>query len=214
MPVLAGIGEFVLAGAGAEPAETAAQSSHAARNTFRREGDFWTLTYGGTTIRAKDAKGLRDLAHLIAHPGREIHAAELYAAPARGARATGLDGIEGDAGPAIDEAARAAYKERIVELEADLAEAEADNDTGRITRARAERDALLAQLSSALGLGGRARAVGDPNERARKAVTQRIKDAIARIEREHDGLARHLSRSVRTGTFCSYEPEEPVDWVL
>jgi hypothetical protein len=43
-------------------------------------------------------------------------------------------------------------------------------------------------------------------------VTARIKDAIRRIGAAHPQLGRHLTRSVRTGTFCSYEPEQPVRW--
>jgi hypothetical protein len=45
-------------------------------------------------------------------------------------------------------------------------------------------------------------------------VTWRIRAALRRIDAVHPQLARHLLRSVRTGTFCSYEPEEPVDWRL
>jgi hypothetical protein len=37
-------------------------------------------------------------------------------------------------------------------------------------------------------------------------VQRRIRDAIRRIEGHHPGLAKHLDRSVRTGTYCAYEP--------
>jgi hypothetical protein len=40
----------------------------------------------------------------------------------------------------------------------------------------------------------------------------RIRDAIKRLGAELPGLARHLSNAVHTGTFCSYQPEEPVSW--
>ena len=45
-------------------------------------------------------------------------------------------------------------------------------------------------------------------------MTARIKDAVRRIDAAHPELGRHLARSVRTGTFCSYEPEQPVSWQL
>ena len=35
---------------------------------------------------------------------------------------------------------------------------------------------------------------------------------MGRVERELPELGRHLRASVRTGTFCSYEPERPVVW--
>ena len=70
------------------------------------------------------------------------------------------------------------------------------------------------ELSRAYGLSGRARTTGDPAERVRKAVTNRIKHSLNRIADEHEPLGRHLTNSVRTGTFCSYDPEHPVDWQL
>jgi tetratricopeptide (TPR) repeat protein len=42
--------------------------------------------------------------------------------------------------------------------------------------------------------------------RARVNVQRRIRDAIRRIEGHHPRLAEHLDRSVRTGTYCAYEP--------
>jgi len=107
----------------------------------------------------------------------------------------------------------AAYRARLAELDDDLAEAEAANDIVRAERARTERDFLLDELSSSIGLGGRARASGaDPVERLRKAVTARVRDTIRRIEAVHPELAGHLSNSIRTGTYCSYQPERPVVW--
>src|SRR6185437_9250573 len=38
-------------------------------NVFRREGDTWTLAFGGRGVALRDAKGLRDLAVLLAAPG-------------------------------------------------------------------------------------------------------------------------------------------------
>ena len=67
-------------------------------------------------------------------------------------------------------------------------------------------------MAAALGLGGRSRKLGDPSERARKAVAARIRDAIERIAIEHVELGRHLRASVNTGTFCSYAPPSPTSW--
>jgi hypothetical protein len=54
--------------------------------------------------------------------------------------------------------------------------------------------------------------VGDPVERARKSVYNRLHDAIARIEGELPELARHLRHSLRTGRTCVYQPESDVEW--
>jgi pimeloyl-ACP methyl ester carboxylesterase len=61
---------------------------------------------------------------------------------------------------------------------------------------------------------GRSRHLGSGAERARSAVTWRIRNAIRKIASAHPRLGRHLDNAVRTGTFCVYEPEAPVDWVL
>jgi hypothetical protein len=43
-------------------------------------------------------------------------------------------------------------------------------------------------------------------------VTTRIRDAIRRIAQADPELGEHLSRSVRTGTFCVYDPAAPLHW--
>ena len=77
-----------------------------------------------------------------------------------------------------------------------------------------EIEAITHELSSAFGLSGRARTTGRSFRRVRKAVTNRIKDSLSRIAGEHEPLGRHLTNSVRTGSFCSYAPEHPVVWKL
>jgi predicted ATPase len=172
-------------------------------NLFRRDGAVWHLTYRGTTIRMPDAKGLRDIATLLARPGEPV-------------RATKLAGLVAPAGadPVLDDQARAAYKARLADLDQDIDDATANNDPERAARAAAERDALIGELSHALGLGGRARRLGDDSERARKAVTARIHHAIDHLERYHPDLAAHLRAAIRTGTACVYLPAQPVDWNL
>jgi hypothetical protein len=126
-------------------------------------------------------------------------------APGRGPAAA-------DTGEVIDAQARAAYRDRLRELEEAAAEADAAADTGRSARIAAERDALVEALTQAYGLGGRFRRAGSDAERARTAVTARVKDAIRRIGEAHPDLGRHLARSVRTGTFCVYDPDQPTRW--
>jgi hypothetical protein len=191
-----------------------------APNSFLREGDFWSLTYEGVVVRLKHSKGLQDIVWLLAVPGREIAAVDLasgaHRGPARAASSIadlGL-GVETDAGNALDAEARTQYRSRLADLEEEISEAETNNDAERASRGREEREFLLAELGAAMGLGGRSRRLLDPAERARKAVTGRIHEAIAHIENLHQGLGRHLRRSVRTGSFCIYDPAEPTAWRL
>jgi non-specific serine/threonine protein kinase len=194
--------------------------SFGSQNAFAREGEFWSLSYDGVVARLRDSKGLRDIARLLAAPGREAAAVDLAAGelieivrPAARVGELGL-GVEGNAGEVLDAEARAAYRLRLSDLEEEIAEADADNDPERASRGREEREFLLAELGAAVGLGGRARKTLDPAERARKAVTGRIRDAINHIEATHPELGRHLRRSIRTGSFCVYDPPEPTNWLL
>jgi hypothetical protein len=45
---------------------------YAAANAFQRDGDVWTVRYGGRALRLKDGKGPRYLAILLAAPGRVV----------------------------------------------------------------------------------------------------------------------------------------------
>jgi hypothetical protein len=158
----------------------------------------------------KDAKGLHYLAALLRNSGQEFYAGDLLGWAA--ARA-GLS-LEGDLGPTLDSSARTAYKHRLEELQDELEEAEANNDSGRIEKARAEIDSIAQALSSAVGLGGRRRFAGSSSERARLTVTKAIKASLVRIDREHPALSQLLASTIRTGIFCSYRPDPrwPVIW--
>jgi tetratricopeptide (TPR) repeat protein len=181
--------------------------TRSSRNVFRCEGEVWTLCYAGMTVRLPDAKGLHDIARLLANPGVEIPAADLIGPAARLEATLGAD-------PTLDPHAQAAYRQRLAELAAEIDTAEADHDPERAARARAERDRLVQALSAAYGLGGRARRLGDAGERARKAVTARIRDSLARLDQRHPTLAQHLRQSIHTGAVCSYRPPEPTLWEL
>jgi hypothetical protein len=117
-------------------------------------------------------------------------------------------------GPALDARARAAYQRRIAELQEELAEAERHADIGMAAKLEDELDALTAQLVEAFGLGGRARATASSAERARTAVTRRLRATLRRLAEVDPALGRHLDNAVRTGTWCSYRPETPLRWDL
>src|SRR5262249_51539668 len=113
-----------------------------------------------------------------------------------------------------DATAKATYRQRIAELLDELAEAERFNDLGRSCRAREEVKQLELQVAGAVGIRGQDRPVRSDAERARLAVTKRIKDAIRRIREVNPDLGRHLSLHVKTGFFCGYRPdrEHPIVW--
>ncbi len=171
---------------------------------FVRRGDMWELTFDGVTVHLAPSKGLDDLARLLASPGREIHCLELAGAAVE----------ERDIGTAIDARARRESAERVRELQAEIDEADANNDRARAERARVELDQIVDELTAALGLGGRARRSGGTAERARSAVTHRIRAAIKRIDEAHPTLGRHLGVSVTSGAYCCYRPDREVTWTV
>jgi hypothetical protein len=182
---------------------------------LRRQGGLWSVTYVGTTAVLPDLKGLADLAVLLGRPGSEVPALDLaaHASGSAGQQAATyeLEGTPGDLGEQVDATARAAYAARIRELQEELDDADAAGDPERSARAREELDTLTRHLSAAYGLHGPRRS-GDPAEKARTAVTARIRAAITRVDEVHPDLGRHLRHSVHTGRFCVYRPDDPVAW--
>ena len=66
----------------------------------------------------------------------------------------------------------------------------------------------------AASVGGRRAVPARPGscERARKAVTNRIRQSAACIGVSHPALGLHLRNAVLTGTVCSYTPDQPAPW--
>jgi hypothetical protein len=165
----------------------------------------WHVTFGGSTTIVKHSKGMADLAVLLAAPGQEIHVSELEGVHA--------EALGGSGGQALDRRAIRAYRDRLGELSEEIDDADAAHDLARAERSRLEYDALVEQLSGSMGIGGRSRPAGaEPVERLRKAVSARIRDAIRRLDAVQPPLGRHLAVTIRTGTYCSYRPEQPVIW--
>lgn len=168
------------------------------RFQLAKEGDLWTIR-ADTTFHLRDSRGISILAKLVEHPKREFHATDLVA-PA------GEQGHVEDAGEVLDARAIATYKRRLEDLREAEAEATKHADLHRAARVREEIEALASELAQGVGLGGRGRKASSSAEKARINVRKRILDAITRIREHSPALAKHLERSIRTGTFCSYNP--------
>lgn len=198
---------------------------------FRREGEYWTITFAGETCRLRDNRGMRYLAQLLQRPNEELHSLQIAANDsARGveqlepssrglvndlvdAEEKPLTGFS-DAGEMLDPQARAAYKQRLADLQAELEEAQEFNDIGRIETLQEEMVFLSKELSHAVGLSGRVRKAGSVAERARVNVTKAIKTATKQIGKLHPALGQHLRQTIRTGMYCAYTPDPrvPMTW--
>ncbi|WP_370477793.1 tetratricopeptide repeat protein [Tamlana flava] len=173
-------------------------------NSFIPNGEFWEIVYQNTTITLKHVKGFNDIHKLLAEPTKLFHCLDLMEAA--------ID--ESNSTKTIDAKAKSQYLNKIKELQAEIDEAEELNQIEKINGLREEYEHILDHLSKSLGLSGKTRKVGSTIEKARSAVTWRIRSAIKKIEVSHPQLGKHLSKSVTTGTFCAYNPEIKNDWQL
>ncbi len=168
----------------------AAQATGAAMPAvFRKDAQYWTVAFDGSESRLKHSRGLAYLAELLRHPDRELHTLDLATrhrvTPATRRHASARD----DAGAMLDPAAKAAYRERLAQMRAEVEEATALNDLRRAERAREEIEVLMQQLAGAVGLGNRARKIHSNAERARVAVaTKAVTLALRTIAEANPSL--------------------------
>lgn len=174
-------------------------------------GGVWSVGRAGGEVPVREMKGFAYLRLLLRQPGVEISALDLsdWAAghPGAGVADSGPDEV-------IDKQALTAYRNRLADIDSELAEAEQWGDPARIDGLRDERDALLAEVGSATGLRGRVRTSGGAGERARVAVRKAVAAAIDRIGEIDPLLGRLLTDTVRTGSSCRYDPDpsRPIEW--
>jgi pimeloyl-ACP methyl ester carboxylesterase len=184
--------------------DTPAPDLPAIQPSWKRTGDIWIIRFDERTTHVKHAKGLADLGVLLSRPGQSVEALELYAGP-EAPRSSAPE-------PVVDRQALVAYRSRLTALAGELEQAEQRGDLAWSERVQAEQKALIEHLSQITGFGGRVRTEANPAERARKAVSARIRDAIAKIGCHDPDLAAHLTAAVSTGSTCMYKPERPVAW--
>jgi hypothetical protein len=74
---------------------------------------------------------------------------------------------------------------------------------------------VLARLAIALYFSPFAARCDDLSQQA-VAMARRLGDPtiLARIQRQHPALGRHLSVTIKTGLFCSYNPERSISWLV
>lgn len=168
------------------------------------QDDNWSINYQNKHVLLKNTKGLQDLSKLLSDPEKEFHCMDL------------MEAVIDEKNPteSIDQKAKSNYLKRIKELQIEIENAEELNNSIEANKLREEYDSILDHLSQSLGLAGKTRKVGSTVEKARTAVTWRIRNTIKKLEKIHPPLSKHLSSSIKTGTYCSYKPEYQIDWEL
>lgn len=171
------------------------------KGSFLDNGELWELHYLNQSATLKDSKGLHDIAKLLEQPEEQVHCAELMGVVLE-TRGTSL----------IDEQAMKEYKAKLRSLKIQICDAEEMGLYQKADELKGDYDALVEHLSQVTGLSNSIRKTGSSIEKARAAVTWRVRSSIKKIEKVHPQLAKHLTNSIKTGTCCSYEPETPHEW--
>jgi len=188
----------------AAAAPSATDETASAMATMRTTSELCEIEFDGRTVSVRTTKGVVDIARIVAAGGREVHCTELADVAVE----------QSSTGEVIDAAARRQYEDRIRDLQSDIEEAERDNDYARSYRLQVELDTIIDHLTSSLGLGRKTRKGTDNAERARSAVTHRVKGTIRMLTKLHPSLGKHFEHSINTGVYCSYRPERPVSWTV
>ncbi|MCK5701860.1 MAG: tetratricopeptide repeat protein, partial [Cyclobacteriaceae bacterium] len=136
-------------------------------NFLYQKGQLWEMNYEGKIVMFPDVKGFHDIVKLISAPNQEIHCAEIMGIPVQ---------VE-DKSLVMDEKAKTSYRKQLNEYQSELEEAQMMNDHVRASHLQEEYDKLVDHFSKALGLGGKTRKLPEPIEKARSAVTWRIRSA-------------------------------------
>lgn len=173
--------------------------------TCRRLGRRWEITMGLRSARVEHSRGMLYLAMLCANPGHEIGAAELAAGPAL-LNPTAAENAARSTQPVLDDVARREYRQRLSTLQKQIEEYAVQGDADRAATAKAERDWLLAELTAATSLGGRARQFSSAEERARISVGKAIRRTLAHIESADPVIGKELRACIHTGRRCCYWP--------
>jgi TolB-like protein len=194
---------FMLGNQGEKIKPLKQSANSVSKGAFINQGEFWELKYKSKTITIKDSKGLHDIYKLLQKPEEEFHCTELMGAVLL---AGGTD--------MIDHKAKSEYKQKIQALQIEISDAEEMGLNEKAQQHREELEALVNQLSQTVGIANKTRKTGSSIEKSRAAVTWRIRNIIKKIEKVHPQLGKHLSNSIKTGSYCSYKPEVCHDWTF
>jgi hypothetical protein len=203
----------------------------APRNRIAIGGDHWSITYLGRTGIFSNTVGMRYIAYLVQHQGKETLVSDLYYATTPPEPETadpvhsqlseaqlgemGLSvGDLGDAGDVLTPDGKKRLEAEMQKIQDRIDDAVELGDQERQAELEAQQEKILRHIAAQSGLGGRTRKASSTIEKIRTAVTKRIKADIKKISKTNPELGRHLDQAIRTGTHCQYSPHPHVDWLF
>ncbi len=199
------------------------------RYTFRRRGDYWEVGDDQAPPRlVQDSKGMQYIALLLQRPGKASSALDLtsFVEQPQAARSFDhwqkekyLDDEEpsyqpgGETGSTYTSQDLADIRERVLpHLKEHLADAQSQGLESLVAESERGIEEFNRILAQAGHKGRRRRGDGTARERARKAVSKCIRDALNRIKRIHPEVWRHIKLFLTPGQACVYDPSPTPDW--
>jgi hypothetical protein len=191
-------------------------ASPLARFRFVRDGSVWHAAFGGKACTVPARVGFLYIAVLLRHPARQFRPSALMATAGGSAPSMPDDRAMAESlttsAPRPDELVstqgRQDLQRRIGQLQSKK------SSTGLTLDEQDELAALQKNLRAAFARGGRPRTVADPEERARTNVSHALRRAFGEIDKQLPPMALFLRNSIKTGKVISYEPHEPIDWMI
>ncbi len=193
---------------------------------FRKERDTWRVVFEGSEELIRDLKGMGYIQELLRRPNEEITAMKLSAGPhqpdelyssmskdrLREERLQVTD-IDADTRRPERRTTPDPWRERIEELEGELASAEAAGDPQLVLEKREELNNIKTEYSRHYDRHGRERQSEQQSEKARQAVKKAIDLAMEQLS---ERIRQHLSATIKTGRKCCYAPGrgDAIDWDL
>ncbi len=202
----------------------------AERNIFRKEGEFWNITFRGKCVKMRHALGFQYIHTLLSRPDKDVSSLELqFAAAGRANPDNAVDAYAAladlhDSGrqwddslspqEVMDEAYLRDCQKSIRRAKTELEKARRRGNKQEESRLQKEVALLERTLSQGIGKAGRRRRFADRAEKARQGVRKAIGRALKNLSKEHPALHDHLSKHLRFGRSCCYVSEVTVTWEL
>ena len=176
---------------------------------FQRKGKHRMLAFNSEIEITAETNGTWYIEQLLAKPNVAFRCTHLESLLVGMAEETSTGSI----GEVVDMQTLKGYRDRLLDIDEELEEASSFNDPARQEKLGDERQAILDQIKSAQGIGGRIRHKFDA-ERSRKTVCKAISRSIEAIENVHPELGLHLHKSINLGLEVSYFPDIVIDWLF
>ena len=199
---------------------------------FRKDGDFFTLTFEGETVLLRNTKGMSYISFLLGNPNQSYHVSNLrdiiegreepkssiYRKMAiEGLAEEGLNVLKSDTiDTALDPQAITDYKERLHELASERSKAKEEGNSVALYKIDSETEAIQQQLGADVDSTGKGRGIAPKVKKDLDEISISIKRAKEKIIEDLEPLWHHIDKYIRpSGDWSiSYSPPESLIWQI